>query len=239
MVPQCAYRGYRRFPLLPRRHTPLPSRGPSRPGPVPHRPMVHPRTDSGTPGTATPPTPRSETGLRTRPVPRPVLLLKDTIISPPETQRRLQRLFDAHPRLKVAWDALQELYGLYEANDLQGALQALKRFADLYDSGQIPEYHNTVDTILSWARRDPELAPQPPIQRTSRRDQQPPTDPPQNRPTASQTPKTTHPRAPINMNQHRPYSDPSHKNAQGQKPSISTTHFCRFPSRCVQTTDRV
>ena len=66
-------------------------------------------------------------------------------------QRRLQRLFDAHPRLKVAWDALQELYGLYEANDLQGALQALKRFADLYDSGQIPEYHNTVDTILSWA----------------------------------------------------------------------------------------
>ena len=50
----------------------------------------------------------------------------------------------------MAWDALQEPYGLYEANDLQGALDALQRFADLYETGQIPEYHNTVDTILNW-----------------------------------------------------------------------------------------
>ena len=41
--------------------------------PVPRRPMVHPRTHPGTKRTATPPTPRSETRLRTRPVPRPVL----------------------------------------------------------------------------------------------------------------------------------------------------------------------
>ena len=26
-----------------------------------------------------------------------------------------------------------------------------RRFGDLYDSGQIPEYHDTVDTILNWA----------------------------------------------------------------------------------------
>ena len=63
----------------------------------------------------------------------------------------LDRLFAAHPRLRVAWDALQELYGLYQANDLQGALDALQRFADLYETGQIPEYHNTVDTILNWS----------------------------------------------------------------------------------------
>ena len=29
-------------------------------------------------------------------------------------RKRLERLFAAHPRLRVAWDALQELYGLYE-----------------------------------------------------------------------------------------------------------------------------
>ena len=43
------------------------------------------------------------------------------------------------------------LYGLYQANDLQGALDALQRFADLYETGQISEYHNTVDTILNWS----------------------------------------------------------------------------------------
>ena len=66
-------------------------------------------------------------------------------------RKRLERLFAAHPRLRVAWDALQELYGLYQADDLQGALDALQRFSDLYDTGQIPEYHNTVDTILNWS----------------------------------------------------------------------------------------
>ena len=65
-------------------------------------------------------------------------------------RKRLDRLFAAHPRLRVAWDALQELYSLYQADDLQGALDALQRFADLYETGQIPEYHNTVDTILNW-----------------------------------------------------------------------------------------
>lgn len=62
----------------------------------------------------------------------------------------LEALFKAYPRLRTAWDALQELYQLYEADDLQGANQALARFADLYDTGQIPEYHDVVDTIISW-----------------------------------------------------------------------------------------
>ena len=66
-------------------------------------------------------------------------------------QKRLKRLFEAYPRLKVAWDALQELYGLYEAEDLPSALQALERFANLYETGQIPEYHNTVTTVLNWS----------------------------------------------------------------------------------------
>ena len=66
-------------------------------------------------------------------------------------QKRLDRLFDDHPRLRIAWDALQEMYGLYEADDIEGAIEALKRFADLYDTGQIPEYHDVVDTILNWS----------------------------------------------------------------------------------------
>ena len=51
----------------------------------------------------------------------------------------------------MAWDALQELYGLYQADDLQGALEALDRFADLYETGATSEYHDTVDTVLNWA----------------------------------------------------------------------------------------
>ena len=55
--------------------------------------------------------------------------------------------------LRTAWDALQELYQLYEAEDLDGANQALGRFADLYATGQIPEYHQVVDTIIAWGEQ--------------------------------------------------------------------------------------
>ena len=65
-------------------------------------------------------------------------------------QKHLARLFDVHPRLRTAWTALQELYQLYEAEDLDQANQALGRFADLYATGQILEYHDIVDTIIAW-----------------------------------------------------------------------------------------
>ncbi len=68
-------------------------------------------------------------------------------------QSHLDRIFDAPPRLRTAWDALQELYQLYEAEDLDGANQALGRFADLYATGQIPEYHQVVDTIIAWGEQ--------------------------------------------------------------------------------------
>ena len=54
--------------------------------------------------------------------------------------KHLDRPFDAHPRLRTPWEALQEHYRIYEADDLNGADAALGRFADLYASGQIPEY---------------------------------------------------------------------------------------------------
>ena len=65
-------------------------------------------------------------------------------------QARLGELFAAHPRLKTAWDALAELHGLYLADDHKGALEALDRFADIYSTGLIPEFSDTVDTFLAW-----------------------------------------------------------------------------------------
>jgi transposase len=66
-------------------------------------------------------------------------------------QARLGDLFVRHPRMGVGWRALQELYGLYLVDDRQGALAALDRFSDLYDTGQIPEFHDVVDTFLAWS----------------------------------------------------------------------------------------
>ncbi len=65
-------------------------------------------------------------------------------------QEHLDRLFDAHPRLRTAWAALQELYRIYEADDLDAANEAPGRFADLYATVQIPEYREVVDTIIAW-----------------------------------------------------------------------------------------
>ena len=64
---------------------------------------------------------------------------------------RLDELFDAHPRLRAGWQALQELHGLYTADDYDGALEALGRFCDLYETGDLPEYHDTVDTFIAWS----------------------------------------------------------------------------------------
>ena len=65
-------------------------------------------------------------------------------------QARLAQLFDTHPRLRAGWDALQELYGLYLADDHHAALEALDRFTDLYATGELGEFHDIVDTTINW-----------------------------------------------------------------------------------------
>ena len=66
-------------------------------------------------------------------------------------QSHLDRLFDAHPRpANRLRRPLQELYQLYEAEDLDGANQALGRFADLYATARHREYQQIVDTIIAW-----------------------------------------------------------------------------------------
>ena len=62
---------------------------------------------------------------------------------------RLDALFDAHPRLKAGRQAPQELHSLYTAGDHQGALDALDRFCDLYETGELPELHDIVDTFIA------------------------------------------------------------------------------------------
>ena len=64
-------------------------------------------------------------------------------------QARLDQLF-AHPRLQAGWQALQELHGLYLADDRDGALEALNRFTDLYITGQLPEFHQSSTPSL-WS----------------------------------------------------------------------------------------
>ena len=66
-------------------------------------------------------------------------------------RERLRTLFDAHPRLEAGWQALQELHGLYTAGDHNAALDALGRFCDLYETGELPEFHDVVDTIIAWS----------------------------------------------------------------------------------------
>ena len=72
---------------------------------------------------------------------------------------RLDALFDAHPRLRAGWQALQELHGLHTADDHQGALDALGRFCDLYETGDLPEYHDHRRHVHRLVKRDPQLAP--------------------------------------------------------------------------------
>ena len=61
----------------------------------------------------------------------------------------IDKLLADHPRLRTAWNALQELYGLYLAEDYDGALAALRRFADLYTDNSTPESHEDAKGRLS------------------------------------------------------------------------------------------
>ena len=77
-----------------------------------------------------------------------VLLRRPDRLSDDE-RARLETLFETHPRLRAAWDALGELHGLYLADDKAGALAALDRFTDLYQTGDLPEFYKIVNTLIA------------------------------------------------------------------------------------------
>lgn len=64
---------------------------------------------------------------------------------------RLKAIFAVHAELARGWSMLQELYGLYQADDETEAMAALDRFADLYAEDPLPEFYKVVDTLLRWA----------------------------------------------------------------------------------------
>ena len=113
--------------------------------------MVHPRTYPGAPRHTTP----SHRSVQRPPTYEPDLfrarftLLRRADHLTEAHQAHLDRLFDLIPGCEPR-DTLQEIYQLCEANDLEQANEALGRFADLYATGQIPEYREVVDTIVAW-----------------------------------------------------------------------------------------
>ena len=78
-----------------------------------------------------------------------VLLRRPDRLTPDEADR-LRQLLDGRPRLRAAWHALAELHGLYLARDYPAALAALRRFADLYASGELPEFDAVMETVSAW-----------------------------------------------------------------------------------------
>ena len=68
--------------------------------------------------------------------------------------QRLLRRADLSPKpTKPASTLLRRAYQLYEADNPDRANQALGRFADLYATGQTPEYRDIVDTIIVWGEQ--------------------------------------------------------------------------------------
>ena len=78
-------------------------------------------------------------------------LLKRADTLDDSARERLDDLFEKYPKVGLGWHALQELYGLYLADDYDGAMAALKRFVELYATGEIPEFYEVVDTLLAWS----------------------------------------------------------------------------------------
>ena len=130
---------------------------------------------------------------------------------------RLDALFDAHPRLRAGWQALQELHGLYLADDYDGALKSLGAvLRPLRDrrAARVPQHSRHHHRLV---RRDPRLAPhRPGLQRQNRGNQQPAPSPQAHRPRLHQPTQLRSPRHPRDIMTPTGASNPSsHVYAKG------------------------
>jgi transposase len=64
---------------------------------------------------------------------------------------RLEAIFAARAELARAWAMLQELYGLYQAEDLAAAEKHLDRFARMWEADPLPEFYRVASDIIRWA----------------------------------------------------------------------------------------
>ena len=128
---------------------------------------------------------------------------------------RLEELFDAHPRLRSGWQALQELHGLYTAGDHQGALEALDRFYRPLRgrrAARVPRHRRHPHRLV---HRDPRMAPRPTRQqRQNRGHEQPAASPAPHRPRVHQPSQLPSQRNPHNMNPTGTGNPQSHVNAK-------------------------
>ena len=121
-------------------------------GPVPRHQMVRGRAHPGPPRRPAPPAPTASSPPSTPRCSVPgSRCCAEATPSPTPTAPASTSCSTPTPRLKAGWQALQELHGLYTADDYDGALEALGRFCDLYETGELPEYHDTVDTFIAWS----------------------------------------------------------------------------------------
>ena len=143
-------RRHRRLEGLPRRRGPPPGPRHPRPGPLPRHRLVRRGTHRGAPRRPAPPTRRRSHRPSTPKCSGPgsCCCAAPTASTTPNAPNS-KPLFEAHPRLRAAWDALGELHGLYLADDKAGALAALDRFTDLYQTGDLPEFYKIVNTLLA------------------------------------------------------------------------------------------
>jgi hypothetical protein len=63
----------------------------------------------------------------------------------------LGQVLEREPELERGWRMLQHLYGIYLAQDDQGANQALGAFLELWQEQEIAEFLLVVDALLEWA----------------------------------------------------------------------------------------
>ena len=65
---------------------------------------------------------------------------------------RLDALLGAHPRLRAGWQALQELHGPLPRRGPPGRPgRPWDGSATPYETGELPEFHDIVDTIIAWS----------------------------------------------------------------------------------------
>ncbi len=138
--------------------------------------------------------------VRTGPVPRPVRSPEKTRppyrLGPQTPRPAIRRPSASSGRLGRSTRALQPLSGRRPPRRPRRSPTLRRPLRNRPDS-RVPQHRGHHPQLV---RRNPQLAPQPPFQRTPRRHQQPNPNPPQNRPWLHKPPKLRRPRTPPNMN---------------------------------------
>ena len=144
---------------LPGGHRPLPARRLSYPRPVPHRPQVSPKNLTlESPGTcnaanrpaSNPPGHPDCSAPATPPAQHkgPISPLKSKNVSNTYSRR--------DPRQQGAWDALQQLYGLYETKQPSPPCSTPSNGATLHETGHTRPPFHTVTTVSNWPKQNPQ-----------------------------------------------------------------------------------